>query len=65
MPKMKTNRSAAKRFKAKKSGEIKRKQAFMRHCQSAKTKKQKNDLRKGAYVNASDLRGVRRLLGLE
>jgi len=45
MPKMKTNRAAAKRFKVAKSGKVKHKKAFARHHAWAKNRKQKRQLR--------------------
>jgi large subunit ribosomal protein L35 len=62
MPKMKSNRSAAKRFKATGSGQVKRSHAFARHQMSAKTRKQKRRLRHSALVAATDAPGVKRLL---
>ena len=62
MPKMKTNRAAAKRFRVTSKGKIKRKKAFLNHILSHKTKKRKRNLRIGAYVAASDEREVRNLL---
>jgi large subunit ribosomal protein L35 len=46
MPKMKTNRAAAKRFKVAKSGKVKHKKAFARHHAWAKNRKQKRQLRR-------------------
>jgi len=62
MPKMKSNRGAAKRFKAKKSGKIKRKRSKLRHILSTKTTKQKRRLRSSSYVKKSDVKKVRKLL---
>lgn len=62
MPKMKTNRGAAKRFKVTASGRVKRSQAGMRHILSTKRRKRKRQLRKGAAVDATDMPGLRRLL---
>lgn len=62
MPKLKTNRSAAKRFKATGSGKIKRSHAFARHQMSCKSRKLKRKLRHPALVAAQDVAGVKRLL---
>ncbi len=62
MPKMKTNRGAAKRFKKTSSGKIKRKKAYLRHCLSNKSREQKRRLRKPAFVAANDRKKVERLL---
>jgi large subunit ribosomal protein L35 len=62
MPKMKTNRGAAKRFKATGSGKIKRSKAFTSHFFSHKTTKQKRKLRKGGLIDDSNLRHIKRLL---
>lgn len=62
MPKVKTRRGAAKRFKFSGSGKIRRRRAYLRHQLTQKTRKQKRNLRKSAQVSASNARAVRRLL---
>lgn len=62
MPKMKTNRGAAKRFKKTSSGKIKRKRAYLRHCLSSKNRAQKRRLRKPGFVAPSERKKVERLL---
>jgi len=62
MPKMKSNRGAAKRFKATGSGKIKRRRAYLRHILTTKTRKQKRNLRRSTTVAATDQRAIRRLL---
>ena len=62
MPKMKTNRSAAKRFKKTKSGAYKRSKAYAGHILTHKTTKRKRRLRKGSTVSHSDLNRVRGML---
>jgi large subunit ribosomal protein L35 len=62
MPKMKTKRGAAKRFKRTKSGLFKRGKANSSHFFSSKTTKRKRRLRKTAYVSPSDQSRVERLL---
>jgi len=62
MPKMKTKRSAAKRFRIQGSGGIKRTKAFLRHILTKKTRKRKNRLKKEALVSSADFPRVNRLL---
>jgi len=62
MPKLKTNRAAAKRFKATGSGKIKRRRAYLRHILTHKTRKQKRRLGRSAMVDAADLYQTQRLL---
>lgn len=54
MYRMKTCSAAKKRFKKLKSGKVKRAKAFRRHLLTKKTSKTKRNLRRGAYVDASD-----------
>ena len=54
MPKIKTRRSAAKRFKVTGSGEFKRAQAFKKHILEKKSPARKRALRKAALVSKSD-----------
>lgn len=63
MPKMKTHRGAAKRFKKTASG-YKRKQAFKNHILTKKDTKRKRQLRGALAVGASDIGLVRRMLRL-
>jgi len=62
MPKMKSNRGAAKRFKANKSGRIKRHSAYTSHILNKKTTKRKRHLRKAKFVDRADAKRVRRLI---
>ncbi len=63
MPKMKTKRSASKRFRAQGSGGIKRGKAFLRHILTKKSTKQKRHLRVGAStLKACDARLAERML---
>ena len=62
MPKIRTNRSAAKRFKATGTGKVKRSHAFARHQMSAKSRKVKRKLRHSAIVSAADTPAIKRLL---
>ena len=54
MPKMKTNRAAAKRFKRTGSGKVKRRKAFHSHILTKKSTKRKRSLRKGTLVSSAD-----------
>ncbi|MFH1017451.1 MAG: 50S ribosomal protein L35 [Pseudomonadota bacterium] len=62
MPKMKTNKSAAKRIKAKKSGQFQFKQGQSRHMLTLKGKKRKRQHRSAAYVVTADRENIRKLL---
>lgn len=62
MPKMKSNRGAAKRFRATASGGFKRGQSHKRHILTKKDSKRKRQLRSGQMVNDSDVAAVRRML---
>jgi large subunit ribosomal protein L35 len=62
MPKLKTNRAAAKRFKVTASGRFKRKQAFSRHILTKKTRKRKRHLRRAEMVNHGDETRVKGML---
>ncbi|HCX33751.1 MAG TPA: 50S ribosomal protein L35 [Rhodocyclaceae bacterium] len=62
MPKMKTKRGAAKRFKIRAGGGIKRSQAFKRHILTKRTTKSKRQLRGMTSVHPSDEAAVRAML---
>ncbi len=62
MPKMKTKSGAAKRFKVRASGSIKRSQAFKRHILTKKTTKNKRQLRGTVNVHPSDVGSIRAML---
>ncbi len=63
MPKMKTNSSAKKRFKLKKSGVIKRNKQNHRHILTKKSQDRKRGLRKATYVKKSDEKNIKAMLG--
>ena len=63
MPKMKTRRSAAKRFKRTASGKIKRNKAYASHILTKKSTKRKRQLRKGTSLAAAEKKRVQRMLG--
>ncbi len=60
--KIKTNRAAAKRFKVRKSGSIKRGKAYKSHILTKKSKKRKRSLREITSVSDANLKQVRRML---
>jgi len=62
MPKMKSHRGAAKRFKIKKSGVIKRNKAFKSHILNKKSSKRKRKLRKAGILVPSNAKVVRKML---
>jgi len=62
MPKLKTHRGAAKRFKKTKNGKFLRGSAFKRHILSSKTTKRKRGLRGSTTVSAVDRPKIARML---
>jgi large subunit ribosomal protein L35 len=62
VPKMKSKKSASKRFVVRPGGTIKRGQAFKRHILTKKTTKTKRQLRGSAEVAKSDVKSVRAML---
>jgi len=62
MPKIKTNRAAAKRFKKTATGKIKRRKPLKNHILTKKTTKRKRNLRKAALVHKSDMDRVKAML---
>ena len=60
--KIKTNRSAAKRFTRTGTGKVKRNKAYTSHLLSCKSTKQKRNLRKSTLVDSANLGGVKRML---
>ena len=62
MPKMKTNRGAAKRFNVTGSGKIRRRKAFSSHILTKKSTKRKRGLRLGCEVDSTNLQSVKRML---
>jgi len=63
VPKLKTNRSAKKRFKLTKKGKVRRNKAYSQHLLSGKSARRKRNLRKPALVVGRQARTVKRLLG--
>lgn len=62
MPKIKTNRAAAKRFKKAGSGKFKRNKAYASHLLGHKSPKRKRNLRKSSLADATNQGALKRLL---
>ena len=62
MPKIKTNRGAAQRFKKTGTGKIVRKKAYANHILTKKNTKRKRDLRKAGLVHATNKKSVEQLI---
>ena len=63
MPKMKTHKGAAKRFKVTASGKVKRMKAFKSHILTKKTSKRKRNLRRGTLIATNgEQKNIKRLL---
>jgi large subunit ribosomal protein L35 len=62
MPKMKSQRGAAKRFKLTASGKLKRRKAFASHILTKKSRKRKRNLRQVGYIVNEDLSRVKRMI---
>ena len=62
MPKIKTNRAAAKRFKKTASGQLKRNKAYKSHILTKKSQKRKRNLRKQTTVDATNVKNMKKIL---
>jgi len=62
MPKMKTHKGAAKRFKRTATGKLKRAKAYKSHILGKKSAKRKRFLRKSGIVTAGDLKRIDQLI---
>ena len=62
MPKLKTHRGAAKRFRATGSGKIRRNKAYSSHILTKKSPKRKRNLRQSALISKADAPLIRRML---
>lgn len=62
MPKLKTNRSAAKRFSVTGSGKFRRRRQSMRHILTKKAPKRKRQLGKPTLVDSANAKAVARML---
>jgi large subunit ribosomal protein L35 len=63
MPKIKTNRGAAKRFRLTGTGKIRRQKAYSSHILTKKSTKRKRNLRKTTIASKADSGRIRRMLG--
>ena len=62
MPKMKTSRAAAKRFKVTGSGKLKRNKDYKTHILTKKTTKNKRNLRKATIVDSTNVKNMKKIL---
>ena len=62
MPKIKTNRAAAKRFKKTGTGLLKRNKAYKSHILTKKSQKRKRNLRKAAITDATNVKAIKKIL---
>ena len=62
MPKMKTNRAAAKRFKKTGTGQLKRMKAYKSHILTKKSQKRKRNLRKSIITDATNVKSMKKIL---
>jgi large subunit ribosomal protein L35 len=62
VPKLKTNKSAAKRFRITASGKVKRNKGYKQHILSTKSKKRKRHLRQSTMVSAAESKNIRLLI---
>ncbi len=62
MPKMKTSRAAAKRFKKTGTGQLKRNKAYKSHILTKKTTKRKRNLRKSTIMDESNVKNMKKIL---
>ena len=62
MPKIKTNRAAAKRFKVTGTGKLKRNIAYKSHILTKKSTKRKRNLRKATVVDSTNLKNIKKAL---
>lgn len=62
MPKMKTSRAAAKRFKVTGTGKLMRNKAYKSHILTKKTTKRKRNLRKATVMDQTNVRNMKKIL---
>ena len=62
MPKIKTSRAAAKRFKVTGTGKLKRMKAYKRHILTKKSQKRKRNLRKATITDATNVKSMKKIL---
>ena len=62
MPKIKTNRAAAKRFKVTGTGKLKRNTAYKSHILTKKSTKRKRNLRQATITDATNVKNMKKVL---
>ena len=62
MPKVKTSRAAAKRFKKTGTGQLKRMKAYKSHILTKKSQKRKRNLRKSIIMDATNVKSMKKIL---
>ena len=62
MPKLKTKRAAAKRFRVTGTGKLKRTKAYKSHILTKKTTKRKRNLRKAAMTDKTNVKNMKKIL---
>jgi len=62
VPKLKTHKGAAKRFKKTAGGRVKRGHAFMRHILTSKARKRKRQLDQSTLVDKADEAKIKRMI---
>ena len=62
MPKMKTSRAAAKRFKLTGTGKLKRAKAYKSHILTKKSTKRKRNLRQAAITDSTNVKNMKKIL---
>ena len=62
MPKIKTCRAAAKRFKKTATGKLKRNKAYKSHILTKKSTKRKRNLRQAAMTDATNVKNMKKIL---
>ncbi len=62
MPKLKTKRAAAKRFRVTGTGKLKRNKAYKSHILTKKTTKRKRNLRKAAMTDKTNVKNMKKIL---
>ena len=62
MPKMKTTKAAAKRFKTTGTGKLKRNKAYKSHILTKKSQKRKRNLRKASITDATNVKSMKKIL---
>ena len=62
MPKIKTSRAAAKRFKVTGTGKLKRMKAYKSHILTKKSQKRKRNLRKATITDATNVKSMKKIL---